>query len=67
MKTTITINGMHCNSCEILLKDVLEETDGVTSANVSKTNNNAVVEFDESKVTREQLCKLIEAEKYTTA
>ncbi len=64
MKTTITINGMHCNSCEMLIKDVLEETNGVTSANVSKAHNHAVVEFDETKVSREQICKLIEAENY---
>ncbi|MEK6902567.1 MAG: heavy-metal-associated domain-containing protein [archaeon] len=25
MKKTLKINGMHCNSCEILLKEAIEE------------------------------------------
>jgi copper chaperone CopZ len=64
MKTTIEIQGMHCASCEMLIKDVLEETNGVANAQVSRAHSNAMIEFDEKTVTKDQLCKLIKAEGY---
>jgi copper chaperone CopZ len=67
MKTTIPIKGMHCPSCEVLITDVLAETDGVKAAKVSLAENAAHVEFDQSKVSEAQLRKAIEAEGYKTA
>ncbi|HIH24819.1 TPA: heavy-metal-associated domain-containing protein [Candidatus Woesearchaeota archaeon] len=67
MKTTITIQGMHCASCEALLTDVLSETEGVVDAHVSLKNGNATVEFDDKTVSEARLRRLIEAEGYKTA
>jgi len=64
--TTITIEGMHCHACEVLLTDVLSETEGVTRASVSLKTGTAHVEFDASKVTESALRKAIEAEGYKT-
>ena len=64
--TMISINGMHCASCETLLAEVLEDLDGVTTATVSYKNGSAVVTHD-ANVTEATLRKAIEAEGYTTA
>jgi copper chaperone CopZ len=66
MKTTLIIGGMHCGACETLLKDVLEETEGVASARVSREKSHAVIEYDEKKVSETTLRKAIENEGYTT-
>lgn len=66
MKTTITIQGMHCSSCETLLTDVLSETEGVRNAQVSLKDGNATVDFDEKTVSEARLRHVIEAEGYKT-
>jgi len=61
MKTTINITGMHCNSCEMLIKEALEDTDGVQEASVSETEGKAIISHDNS-ITRQQLKKVITEE-----
>ena len=63
--TTITINGMHCESCATLLTEVLEEVPGVSEAAVSYPSKTATVKHSES-VSEKQLREAIEAEGYTT-
>lgn len=63
--TTITINGMHCASCETLLSEVLEEIDGVDSATVSYKDGAATVTHKDI-VSERQLRNAIEAEGYKT-
>ncbi|USN56810.1 MAG: heavy-metal-associated domain-containing protein [Candidatus Peribacteria bacterium] len=36
MKTTTTIQGMHCNSCATLITMNLEELDGIQSVDINK-------------------------------
>lgn len=55
-KETVTLNveGMHCPKCVARVKDALEGVDGVTNAQVSLEQNNAVVEghgFDTAALT----------------
>lgn len=64
-KQTITIKGMHCKSCELLLTDVLGELPGMNSAAVSLAKNNAVVEYDEKRLTEKQIKDAIKKEGYT--
>jgi copper chaperone CopZ len=66
MKATITVEGMHCNACEMLITDALGDTPGVKSANVSLKEGKAVVEYDERQATETQLRKVIEDEGYKT-
>jgi copper chaperone CopZ len=63
-KATIKINGMHCSSCEMLIKDALDETEGVTKADVSNTRGAAIIFYDENKVTEDQLKLIIKKEGY---
>ncbi len=65
MEVRIKVKGMHCKSCEVLLKDVLEEIPGtnVKSANFQK--GEIVAEFkDEADVAEAK--KRIAAEGYQT-
>jgi len=64
--TTINVQGMHCQSCEALLTDVLCELPGVKAAKVSLKAKAAQVEFDASEVSEKTLRAAIEAEGYTT-
>jgi copper chaperone CopZ len=62
MKKTIQVKGMHCSSCEILLREAIEEKGGkVLSAN-HKTNRIEVEVKDEKQL--DQAKKAIEAEGY---
>jgi copper chaperone len=61
MKTTMKIEGMHCNSCVMLLTDVLQDLPGVKDAKV--TMGKAEVEHD-TKTTHDDMKKAIEAEGY---
>ena len=46
----IKTKGMHCPSCEMLVKDALEELPGVSKAEASYEDGIVSVDFDEGKV-----------------
>jgi copper chaperone len=51
MKTTVLkINGMTCQGCVASVTRVLKSVDGVSAAKVSLEENQARVDFDDSKV-----------------
>ena len=58
--TTIKVDGMSCGGCVKSVTGVLTALDGVTKAEVSLEQKQAVVEFDAAKVTRDQLKAVIE-------
>jgi copper chaperone CopZ len=62
----IKIKGMHCQSCEMLLTDVLAELPGVKAAQVSLKQEAANVEYDEKKTSEKEMRSAIEAEGYKT-
>ncbi len=64
MKKKLTVTGMHCKSCEVLIKDALEEVEGVKSAVVSQAKNSVEVDFDETKVTEQKIKAIIKQEGY---
>ncbi|HIH32328.1 TPA: heavy-metal-associated domain-containing protein [Candidatus Woesearchaeota archaeon] len=61
-KKTFNVKGMHCKSCEMLIKDVLSEVDGVKKVDVSLINNTVTVDFDDKK--ENAIIKSIEGEGY---
>jgi copper chaperone len=63
-KAKIKINGMHCPSCEMLIKDSLDDV-GV-KAEVSHKSNSANVEFDEKKISIDKIKSIIKENGYTT-
>ncbi len=48
MKTTLTVKGMHCKSCKILIEDVLGDIEGVNSANVDPETGKTTIEHEDS-------------------
>lgn len=60
MKTEFHIQGMHCESCAEDIKETLEETAGVRSAEVTFGGKTANVTFDEEVVQQETLVKKIQ-------
>jgi len=50
MEKEFSIEGMHCGSCAALIKETLEETEGVVQATVSFDDKIAFVEYDPNKL-----------------
>ena len=59
MKKIYLIQGMHCNSCSMLVTDALRELDGVKKVSVSYEKGEAIVEFDEKKLDSKEIVKEI--------
>ncbi|MDC3417013.1 copper chaperone CopZ [Aquibacillus salsiterrae] len=54
-KITLSITGMSCNHCVNKVENALNEQDGVEKVKVNLKKGTAVVKFDESKQTLDQL------------
>lgn len=63
-KIELSIKGMHCNSCTMLVKEALIDTTGVKDANVSLKDSKAIVSFDEKIIQEKQLIDIIKKEGY---
>ena len=42
----LNVNGMHCGSCEMLVKDELSEIDGVKEVNASFHNGTVTIKYE---------------------
>ena len=60
MKAEFHIKGMHCESCAENIRETLEETAGVSSADVTFSGKTAVVDFDDNTVQPTTLIKKIQ-------
>ncbi len=58
--TTLKVGGMSCGGCVKSIIGVLSALPGVSKAEVSLEQAQAVVEFDAAQVSREQLAAAIE-------
>ncbi len=66
-KETFAILGMDCASCSVHIEKALKKTEGIASAVVNYATGRATVEYDDEKVSREQVEKAIEKAGYKTA
>ena len=57
---TFAISGMTCGGCVKSVQNALAQIDGVNSVHVGLEQNNAVIEFDESKTNTQALAEAIE-------
>ena len=57
-KITVIISGMNCAACSAAAEKALNKLDGV-SANVNLATEKAYIEFDETKVSEEQLSNAV--------
>ena len=60
MRTELNIEGMTCDHCAASIKETLEETAGVASADVTFKRKTAIVDFDERTVQQSTLVKKIQ-------
>ena len=60
MKTELHIEGMHCASCALDIKETLELTAGVQHAAVTFDGQTAHIEFDEQLVQQQTLIQRIQ-------
>ena len=58
-KISLKIEGMHCEGCSNRLTRVLENLDGVNSANVSLENKKADIEYNEDTLNIEEMKEAI--------
>lgn len=58
-KAKLKIIGMHCTSCSMTIDFDLEDVEGVTSAKTSYARTETEVEFDEEKVSIDQIIKVV--------
>ncbi len=68
MKTiTMRVEGLRCPSCEALVREAIEELDGVRSAEVSHADGSAVIVYDEQAVSPEAFRVAVEKEGFRVA
>lgn len=63
-KITLNVKGMHCPSCEMLIKDSLGELDGVNKVKASYKKGTVKVFFDESQIDEDKIRTVINNERY---
>lgn len=56
---TLDIEGMHCNSCALLIEKSLKRVSGVQHANVNFSSSQALVKVDPS-ISQADLLKAVE-------
>ena len=65
MKAEFNIEGMHCDSCAVDIKETLELTAGVHDVDVTFKRKTAIIDFDEETVRQATLVKKIQDLGYT--
>lgn len=63
-KVALAITGMHCASCAMNIDGDLEDTQGVKKAITSYAKQECEVEFDDQKVSLEELLRVIQQTGY---
>lgn len=66
MKIFLHVKGMHCKSCEELIKMALEDL-GAGAVSADHVKGVVNVEFDPSKITKEDISAAIKKEGYGMA
>ena len=61
---TLKIIGMHCTSCSMTIDFDVEDIEGVTSAKTSYAKGETEVEFDQEKISIDQIIKVIKKTGY---
>ena len=66
-KKSVPIEGMHCASCAQAIDKSLKKLEGIESSNVSYASREALIEFDQDKVSMDDIAKAVEAAGYKLA
>lgn len=63
-KEQITVTGMHCSGCSERVSKVLNELQGVRSADVSLEDEQATIQFDQDQTGIDKMMAAIEKAGY---
>lgn len=55
IKKTFNVPDMHCSNCSMKLESIEDELDGIREINASYHKQQMVVEYDEAKLTADQI------------
>jgi copper chaperone CopZ len=66
LKKVIAVEGMTCESCEATIERATEKIGGLVSIKASASNKRAIVEFDATQTSVEQIMQAITATGYKT-
>ncbi|MBP6885881.1 MAG: heavy metal translocating P-type ATPase [Candidatus Pacebacteria bacterium] len=66
-KKTISIRGMHCASCVLLIEQTLKSVPGITEANANLATNTATITFDPQNVTDHDIAEAVKKTAYEVA
>jgi copper chaperone len=64
MTTTLQVQGMTCNHCKMAVTNALQELEGVNRVEVHLDKGTVDVDYDETKVSIDQLKEAIEEQGY---
>ena len=66
-KVLLKIEGMTCSACSSGLEKYLNKQDGIIAASVNLIMNNASIEYDDTKLTLEQVEKIVDKAGFSSA
>lgn len=58
-KIALKVKGMHCTSCEMLIKDMLEEMPGISKTEASEKKKEVALSYDEKIISLQQIKTII--------
>jgi len=62
----LKVNGMHCQSCEVFIRETLQDIEGIFTASADLKKKKVSVLFNDDKISTEQIRKTIEDMGYNT-
>jgi len=65
IKKTFKVNDMSCTNCAMKLESLEDTLDGIREINASYHRLEMVVEFDENKLTEQQIIAAVKKKGYT--
>jgi copper chaperone CopZ len=64
LKKTFSVPDMHCSNCSMKLESIEDELMGIKEINASYHKQQMIVEFDESKVTEDEIIAAVKKKGY---
>lgn len=65
IKQTFSVPDMHCSNCSMKLESIEDELDGIREINASYHKQIMTVEFDEARVSLDQILAAVKKKGYT--
>jgi copper ion binding protein len=64
IKKTFRVEDMHCTNCAMKIESIEDDLPGIKQVNASYQKMNMVVEFDESKVSEQDIVAAVKEKGY---